>query len=823
MSNLSTKAKLMLIPVISIVLMVVLYFILSSNLSTYSEKVLNATDAMKARRMANRAEIFQKNFSESGEIRIAKSVEEEADNIVVIAKEMVSRFNDNRNIDQGNDIISSANNYKEAFIKFKDAKLGADEKNVNQITYGGVLLQESTAMLNDQINKLDEEISRGRNTGTLTSRLEKVKYSEEIFKFVTNARLAGKEYTVSNDEKYIPIVKKELENMKNAAEAVKRLFNRQVNIDQANKILTAIDNYRVGFDDLTQEISTMTKNEAIMKEAHSNLVKIVGELVDDQEMKQAEANSSMISNMLIFFIVIAIITAIISIMIANQIIRVIRSLMEETDHLVTATLNGQLDVRGDTMKINTEFRGIIEGVNSLIEAFVHPINVTRENVELIGKGQIPDKITEEFKGDFNKIKDSLNSAIDAINNLIGDTNILIEKSVSGELSFRARADKHQGAYKKIIKGVNDVLDAVINPIQEAMEILSGMEKGDLTKTVNGQYKGDHAKIKNALNNTITALNDVLQQVQQASAQVNSAASQVSSASQSLSSGTTEQAASLEQITSSMQEISVQTKTNSENADQANKLSVSAKNDADTGNTEMNNLSQAMLDINRSSADISKIIKTIDEIAFQTNLLALNAAVEAARAGKHGKGFAVVAEEVRNLAAKSAKAAKETSALIEDSIKKVETGTDLATKTAEALKKIQESSVKVSDLVGEISSASNEQSTGVDQANTGLEQVSNVTQQNAANAEETAAAAEELSAQSVQLEGLVRKFKLQGAGLIGSSQSSMPHYTRSNEQQPKLVQRKEDRDYNQEKNSPPVGKEIRPEEVISLDDDDFGKY
>ncbi len=266
----------------------------------------------------------------------------------------------------------------------------------------------------------------------------------------------------------------------------------------------------------------------------------------------------------------------------------------------------------------------------------------------------------------------------------------------------------------------------------------------------------------ALSKTLEDMNTTLSQIYLAGEQVNSAAAQVSSASQSLSQGATESAASLEEITSSMTEMGSQTKLNAGNATQANQLANQARDAAQNGNVQMKEMVSAMSDISDSAQNISKIIKVIDEIAFQTNLLALNAAVEAARAGRHGKGFAVVAEEVRNLAARSAKAAGETAELIEGSVRKTEKGTQIADKTAEALGEIVTSVGKVTDLVGEIAAASNEQAQGIAQVNEGLGQIDQVVQQNTASSEECAAAAAELSSQAGQLRQMLARLKLKMA-------------------------------------------------------------
>ena len=270
---------------------------------------------------------------------------------------------------------------------------------------------------------------------------------------------------------------------------------------------------------------------------------------------------------------------------------------------------------------------------------------------------------------------------------------------------------------------------------------------------------DHDKLGSALAKMVESLNNIMHQINDTTEQVADRAGQISGASQSLSNGAISTASALEEISSSMIEVGSQTKANVENAELSNTLAAATKEAAEKGNLEMEQMVSAMADIQASSRQIGNIIKVIDDIAFQTNLLALNAAVEAARAGRHGKGFAVVADEVRNLAGRSAKAAKETAEMIENSVRKVDIGTEIAGKTNLSLKEIYNSAVKMAGLIGEIAESSKDQAQFISQIGKGVGQIDGITQQNSASAQQMASATIVMSSQANELKEQIGNFRL----------------------------------------------------------------
>src|SRR6266568_1980848 len=357
---------------------------------------------------------------------------------------------------------------------------------------------------------------------------------------------------------------------------------------------------------------------------------------------------------------------------------------------------------------------------------------------------------------------ALQQMVGAIRRLGADAGALGQAAVAGHLSERADASKHGGDFRKIIEGVNQTLDAVTGPINEAAQVLEKLAKRDLRARVTGNDQGDHAKIKEALNATGEALHEAMAQVAQAVGQVSSAAGQIASSSESVAAGASEQASSLEETSSSLESMASMTKQAADSAQQANGLAQTAKKASAEGGEAMQQMTGAMEKIKASAESTSQIIKDINEIAFQTNLLALNAAVEAARAGEAGRGFAVVAEEVRTLALRSKQAAGKTEELIRQAVSQASDGEVTSQQVSRKLADIAQMVGKTSEIVADMAAAAKEQVSGIEQVSKAVTDIGSVTQQNAASSEETSSAAAELSSHSEELASMVGSFHLERA-------------------------------------------------------------
>jgi len=446
----------------------------------------------------------------------------------------------------------------------------------------------------------------------------------------------------------------------------------------------------------------------------------------------------------------------------NRCAAAVRALVVDAKVLADAAVEGRLSTRADASAHQGDFRRIVEGVNGTLDAVITPLKTAATCVDQIARGEVPPKISDAWRGDYESLAQNLNTCIEAVNALVADAHALVEAAVEGKLSSRADASHHRGDFRKVIDGVNRTLDAVLDPVNEASDVLKKLASRDLTARVRADYQGDHAQIKRAVNGTAEALHSALSQVASSASQVSGAASQIAASSQSVADGASKQASALEETAAHLESMASVTKEAANSAQQANSLAQSARDVASAGAATMERMSGAMGRIRSSTEGTSQIIKDINEIAFQTNLLALNAAVEAARAGEAGRGFAVVAEEVRSLALRAKDAATKTEVLIRDSLREAEDGEATAHQMNEKFGEIAGSVSQVSEIVARIAASAGEQSKGIDQLNAAVAQMEGVTQANAANSEESSSASIELSRQAEELAEMVRAFRLQGA-------------------------------------------------------------
>ena len=423
-------------------------------------------------------------------------------------------------------------------------------------------------------------------------------------------------------------------------------------------------------------------------------------------------------------------------------------LMEEMNRMSTEHDKGEIDARIDAAKFQGAFRAMAEGTNNMVFGHIAVKRKAMACIKEFGEGNM-DAPLEVFPGKKVFINTTIEQMRANVKALIADTTLLVAAAGEGELDIRADAGKHQGDFRKIIEGINATLDGIILPVNEAVAVLVEMEKGDMTRVVMGDYKGQLKDFKDTVNNTVAKLAQIIAEVNATTETLASATMQISATAQSLSQASSEQAASVEETSASVEQMSSSIRQNTDNAKVANTMSAEGTAKAADGG-------QAVTETVAAMKQIAKKIGIIDDIAYQTNLLALNAAIEAARAGEHGKGFAVVAAEVRKLAERSQVAAQEIGQLAGNSV-------GLAERAGKLLDEIVPATRKTADLVQEITAASQEQTVGVEQVNTAMGQLSQITQQNASASEELAATAEEMSGQATNLQELMGFFTIAGQG------------------------------------------------------------
>ena len=474
------------------------------------------------------------------------------------------------------------------------------------------------------------------------------------------------------------------------------------------------------------------------------------------------------------------------------------------DVAVAVDSKGNIDARVDYKKYSGSYAEVAHAINGAFDGFTSDIVALVEAISAYADGNF-EKTVKRFAGKKSVLHKALDTIQQNLKLLHSDMNVLINAVSKGDLSVRISTKDYKGEWSELIIGFNSIVDAFAKPLGELNEVLSNMSEGnlsnsfikgnyngefrnmkhsvnasvefissyiieiseileklsnqDLTVSIEREYRGDFASIREALNEIIDTFNSVLYEIEGTSNKLTYGITEIHDKTMSVSTGASQQMEAVSNLSDSISKVLGSTHENAENASLADSLAMKAKVKAEVGDTQMSEMLQAMNDIELASSSISNIIKVIDDIAFQTNLLALNAAVEAARAGEYGKGFAVVAEEVRNLAARSKDAASETTLLIQSSIEKVGSGTKIANGTAEALKEIVTQINEISILASGVASSSHMQTEAIGEISKGLNKISDITDKNTTVAVEQTSVAEELSSQAELFRSMVSKFSL----------------------------------------------------------------
>ncbi len=716
------------------------------------DKLWKADSANRIIKLAIQCRQEEKNFILRGDQKNVKTVRSLTNQIITLAQEMKAKFNQQANKDQTDKVLVAVQAYQKGFDTYVTLRGKQGTADETMVASARKLLTAAAEMRTEQKAQLATLINKGIDAKAVTDKLTKADDANRIIKWTLEARRHEKNYMLRNDEQYLKKVRGLVDQIISLAGDMKVRFKQPANDVKADQVVAQAKAYRETFERL---VVSQKHAEQIVASAE-DYKKAFGQYVD-------AGNETSVAD-------IAMVDA------ARELQKVADTIRVEQKAQYTQI---QKDVAYNVDDKLTK----ADDANRLIKLAL-ACRQDEKNYMLRNDEKYAKAADEKFG---------------AIVALAKDMESRFNQQVNKEQTKKIAASALQykkafGDYVKLVadQGVAD--KAMVAAAQEVQSVCEKSREVQKDKMDSTTASSNALMIGGALVaiilGSILALvitrgitkpvNRIIEGLTSGAEQVTAASGQVSSSSQSLAQGATEQAAAVEETTSSIEEMSSMTKQNAGNAVEAKNLSAGARDGAEKGAEAMSRMSKAIEDIKKSSDETSKIIKTIDEIAFQTNLLALNAAVEAARAGDAGKGFAVVAEEVRNLAKRSAEAAKNTSEMIAESVKNADNGVQISQEVTQQFAEITSGIRKVNDLIAEIAAASSEQSQGIEQVSTAIGQIDQVTQSSAATAEESASASEELSAQAEELKYMVDSLRalVEGASSSANSGGHVPSGTKT---------------------------------------------
>jgi methyl-accepting chemotaxis protein len=446
----------------------------------------------------------------------------------------------------------------------------------------------------------------------------------------------------------------------------------------------------------------------------------------------------------------------------NKMQGTLRDLVSEIKAIVeAAAIRGDFSVKMSVDGKTGFIKELSELLNDLSVVSETGLNDITRVASALAAGDLSQKITQDYPGTFGQAKNGVNHTVDSLNALVEEIHNIVETAATqGDFSVKLSLNNKRGYSKTLSELLNQLSTVTDAGLRDVMRVSQALANADLTQRISQSYPGLFGQTKDSVNLTVDNLKSLVNSVKNAATLIDSASKEIATGNTDLSQRTEQQASSLEETAASMEQLTTTVKQNADNARQANQLALSANDVAAKGGAVVQKVVETMSEINDSSRKIVDIISVIESISFQTNILALNAAVEAARAGEQGRGFAVVATEVRNLAQRSAAAAKEIKGLIDNSVEKVEGGSKQVAEAGATMEEIVSAVKRVNDIIAEIANASNEQSEGINQVSQAISQMDQVTQQNAALVEEAAASAESLQDEASELIQSVSVFKIE---------------------------------------------------------------